>query len=166
VRPALFVRFPRFPSPTGSSPVIPPEARETYPALRDDIDLLSQEALPAFTRYDLEALRDQNSYRAQQIVLLVGAALVSGLGGLQAVFPGQRWPGVLLAVLGLLLGAFGRWARRQRSLDAYLTARLRAERLRAVHFQFLAGQGHYAGPDRAAALRTSVRSIADGREPT
>jgi hypothetical protein len=166
VKPALFVRFPRFSSPAVSSLVIPAAARDAYPALRDDLDLLDQEVVPAFTEHDLKALRSQNSYRGQQIVLLIGAALLSGLGGLQAMFPEQRWPGVLIAVLGLLLGAFGRWAKRQRSLDAYLTARLRAERLRAVHFQFLARRGRYAGPEAADELRRSVRSIADGREPT
>ena len=166
MRPALLVRFPGRSAPAASVPVIPPDARDAYPALRDDIDLLNAEVGPAFTAYDLKALRNQNSHRAQQVVLLLGSALVSGLGGLQAVLPEQRWPGILLAVLGLLLGAFGRWAKRQKSLEGYLTARLRAERLRAVHFRFLARCPGYSGPDRAEALRESVRSIAAGREPT
>lgn len=166
MRPALFLRFPRRSAPAVSAPVIPPDARAAYPALRKDLDLLDEEVLPAFTAYDLKALRDQNTHRAQQVVLLLGSALASGLGGLQAVFPEQRWPGTLLAVLGLLLGAFGRWAKRQRSLEGYLAARLRAERLRAVCFRFLARCPGYSGPDPAEALRKSVRAIADGREPT
>jgi hypothetical protein len=165
VRPALLVRFPRLKAPGTSWPVIPEGVRAGYPALQEDFAVLDEEVAPAFTTYDLAALNEQNRHRRHQVVLILGSAIVSGLGGLQAVFPDERWPGILLAALGLSLSVFGVWSKGQRSLDGYLTARLRAERLRALHFRFLSASGRYAGAQRREALRAAVRSICDGREP-
>jgi hypothetical protein len=162
--PALLVRFPKLRAPTESTPVLPEAERAAFPDLRDDFTVLDADVAPAFERYDLQALRDQNRHRQQQVVLLLGAAVVSGLGGLQAVFPGQRWPGILLSVLGLGLSLFGLWAKRQAPLNGYLTARLQAERLRALHFLYLSRTGRYADADREQALHEAAQAIEAGRE--
>ena len=41
---------------------------------------------------DRAALMHQNRYRRQQVLVVIGSAVIGGLGGLQAVFPDQRWP--------------------------------------------------------------------------
>jgi len=68
MRPALFVRLPRRRAPAVSWPVIPEDARAAYPVLHEDFAVIDEEAAPAFTTYDLDALRDQNSHRRQQVL--------------------------------------------------------------------------------------------------
>jgi len=164
---SLLVRFPKLRAPSDSWPVIPAKERALYPELASDFAVLDREVTPVFTHYDVAALRDQNRYRRQQVLILLGAALVTGLGGLQAVFPAQRWPGVLLAVLGVVLAASTRFAKESESQVAYLNARVKAERLRALYFLYLSETGPYAGPDRdrEIALSRAVIAIKAGKEP-
>src|SRR5205085_1899641 len=84
---------PRLRAPATSAPVIAPETAAAYPALAADIATADQVIGAAFTECDTRALREQNRYRRQQVLLIFGAGLAAGLGGVQAVFPGQRWPG-------------------------------------------------------------------------
>ena len=51
----------------------------------------------------------------------------------------MAWPGVVVATLGAATSALITVARRQGSLLNYLTARVRAERLRSLYFEYLAG---------------------------
>lgn len=87
---ALLNRFPRLRAPSDSRPVIPPDKRDAYPELAEDFAALDDQVAKVFTEYDEAALREQNRYRRQQVLILLGSALLTGLGGLQAVFPGQR----------------------------------------------------------------------------
>jgi len=161
----LFARRPRLRDPSTSHPVLPATTRTDYPALADDVDILEQVVTPEFARNDVTALRDQNRYRRQQVLVLLGAAVVSGLGGVQAALPDARWPGAALAATSVLLATSSRWAGEQGSLDGYLAARVRAERLRALYFRFLSRTGPYAGPDRTAALQRGVVAVRAGKEP-
>lgn len=161
---ALLARFPRFRAPSKSLPVIPQEVRAAYPELSADFRQLDEVVLPAFEEQDLAALVHQNRHRRQQLFVILGSALITGLGGLQAAFPGQQWPGLLLAILGIALAASGRWARERMSHTSYLRSRIQAERLRAVHFQYLAAIGDFAGPSRTARLRRAVLAIRRGKE--
>lgn len=163
--PPLLARFPKLRAPKVSWPVIPAEKRIAYPALADDFAFLDLEVAPAFEHYDKAALRDQNRYRRQQVLIFTGSALLTGLGGLQAVFPGQRWPGIALALLGIVLATSTRMAGEQSMQTDYLDARVRTERLRGLHFEYLAKAGKFAGADREAELRTAVLAIRAGREP-
>lgn len=165
MRPQMLVRFPRLRAPAVSWPVIPDDKRESYPSLAPDFQILDQEVKPAFVEADLAALRHQNRYRRQQVIILLGSAALTGLGGLQVLFTDQRWPGLLLAVLGVLLAATGRATRELDDLKRYLDERVKAERLRALHFLFLARTGRYAEPDREATLRRAVVAIRSGKEP-
>lgn len=145
--------------------MIKPERRADYPALADDLALLDELVAPAFARWDKTAMRDQNAYRRQGVLVLIGSAAVTALGGIQALAPGQRWPGLVLAGAGILLATSSQWARERDSLDGYLQARLKAERLRALHFRYLARTGAYAGDDRAEALALAVLAVERGKEP-
>jgi hypothetical protein len=165
VAPPLLARFPRLRAPATSRPVIPPGRRASYPDLAADFIVLDREVAPAFTQFDKKALRDQNRYRRQQVLVVLGAALVTGLGGVQAVFPGQRWPGVLLALLGIALATSARVAKEQAAQADYLDARVKAERLRGLHFQYLSRLGPYAEQDRVVVLRHAVLAIRAGKEP-
>jgi hypothetical protein len=88
------------------------------------------------------------------------------LGGLQAVMPDQRWPGLLLVVLGLVLTAIGRTAGELGTFERFLNERVKAERLRAMHFRYLSRTGRYAPPDRAVVLERAVLAVKDGEEPS
>jgi hypothetical protein len=161
----LLARFPKLRVPATSWPAIPPDKRASYPELAADFVVLDREVAPAFTQFDMKALRDQNRYRRQQVLVVLGSALVTGLGGVQAVFPGQRWPGVLLALLGVALAGSTRVAKEQASQADYLDARVKAERLRGLHFQYLSRLQPYAESDRDLVLRHAVLAIRAGREP-
>ncbi len=162
---SLLARFPKMRAPSDSWPVIPDKERAPYSELAADFTLLDQEVTPAFTEYDLAALRDQNRYRRHQVLILLGTALVTGLGGLQAVVPALRWPGVLLAALGIALATTTQLAKESESQTEYLNARVKAERLRALYFLYLSATGPYAGPGRDTALRRAVIAIRAGKEP-
>jgi hypothetical protein len=161
----LLTRFPKLTADDVSWPVIPPDRRAAYPALAEDFAVIDSVITPVFTKLDSAALRDQNRYRRQQVFILLGSALLSGLGGLQAVLSAQRWPGILLAALGALVATSSQWAREKGSLSRYLSTRARAERLRALHFEFLSAMGRYAGENRVEELRRAVLAIQAGREP-
>jgi Protein of unknown function (DUF4231) len=161
----LVARFPRVRGAWRSCPVIDPAKREAYPAFAADFEVLDRLVAPAFAELDETALREQNRHRRQQVVIALGSALITGLGGLQAALPGQRWPGVLLAVLAVILTATSRSAGEQSSLDTYLDARVKAERLRAMHFRYLSATGPYAGARREEALRRAVLAVQAGTEP-
>ena len=81
-----------------------------YPDLAGDIAVAEEVVRAAFVESDLAALREQNRYRRQQVTIILGTALLSGLGGLQAVFPAERWPGIILSLLGIVLAFVGRTA--------------------------------------------------------
>ncbi|MEQ4725415.1 DUF4231 domain-containing protein [Nonomuraea sp. B19D2] len=161
----LLARFPKLRTRADSSPVIPQDQRDACPGLADDFEVIDRELTPSFAEYDSTALREQNRHRRQQVLILFGSALLTGLGGLQAVFPGQRWPTILLAVIGVALAASARYTNESESLQRYLTTRVKAERLRALHFRYLARTGPYAGSDRQMALRRAVLAVHHDKEP-
>ena len=165
MRPQMLIRFPKLRAPAVSWPVIPDDKRASFTSLASDFQVLDREARPAFVEADLAALRRQNRYRRQQVIILLGSTALSGLGGLQALFTDQRWPGLLLAALGVLLAATGRASRELDDLKSYLNERVKAERLRALHFLFLSRTGKYADADREANLRRAVVAIRFGKEP-
>jgi hypothetical protein len=164
-RPALLKRFPSLTAPASSGAVLPPGLGERYPALAEDIDVLDRVVRPAFVESDRAALIEQNRHRRQQVVLAVGAAIMAGLGGLQALVPDQRWPGLILVVLGLVLAAVGNTAGELGSFQRFLDERIKAERLRAMHFRYLSRSGRYATTNRAVVLERAVLAVKAGEEP-
>jgi len=164
-RPALFVRFPTLRQPIKSNPIMNPEISADYPELADDIAVADEVVASAFADSDREALLNQNGYRRQQVAIILGTALLSGLGGLQAVLADQRWPGILLIVLGLTLTFVGRVAGELDTFDTFLRERVKAERLRSAYFRYLSRTGRYKNADRTAQLRRAVVAIKKGEEP-
>jgi hypothetical protein len=148
-----------------SAPVVPVEVRSGYPALQADLAVLDEVVGRSFAEADRAALVEQNRHRLFQVLILFGAAVLSGAAALQGVFPDQRWPGILAAVLGLLLATLGQIAGELGTLAEFQSSRMKAERLRALHFQFLSRAGRYGGPDRDTALRRAVIAIEAGKEP-
>jgi hypothetical protein len=172
VVPSLLRRFPKLWASNKSYPVIPEEpdkydypGRGAFPLLGPDLQVLDREVAPAYAGFDKMALREQHHYRRQQVLIILGSALVTGLGGLQAVFPHESWPGIVLGILSLALVSTSALAKERKSLDSYLSARVKAERLRALHFEYLSETGQYSGPGRETALRHAVVAIGDGVEP-
>jgi hypothetical protein len=161
----LLRRFPYWHSADFSYPVLPLDKRGSYPQLADDFATLDAEVTGYFAEYDIEALRAQNRYRRQQVLVLLGSALVTGLGGLQAVFSHSRWPGLTLAVLGVAIGGFSQAFKDLDMKTDYLDSRLKAERLRALHFLFLSRTGPYDDADRVTTLQRTVLAIRRGDEP-
>ena len=161
---SLLARFPKLRAPDDSWPVIPQGERDAYPELAADFQVIDRELTPTYTEFDKSALWNQNRYRRQQVFIVLGSALVTGLGGLQAVFPNQRWPGVVLALLGIVLATSTRFAKERASLTDYLNDRVKAERLRALHFRYLSRIDPFAGADREIVLRRAVLAIRAGRE--
>jgi hypothetical protein len=133
--------------------------------LVEDIALADDLVSAAFEEADRAALVHQNRYRRQQVVIILGTALLSGLGGLQAVLPDQRWPGVVLIVLGLVLTFVGRTAGELGTFERFLDERIKAERLRSAYFRYLSRTGRYKKADRASQLRRAVVAIKKGEEP-
>lgn len=168
VRPALLRRVPSLRAAAQSVPVLPPDAAERHPALAEDIAVVQEHLAPAFAELDRTALQYQFRYRRQRLLVAVGAALVTGLGGLEAAFADQWWPGVVLGVLGATVVTASRIDNERTVQEDYLTARVRAERLRALHFQYLSGHAPFEGTDaeRRLALRRAISAVRHGREPS
>ena len=164
-RPAILARFPHVRLRHRPEPVIKPDDVARYPELADDIAFLDTEVGPTFLDSDRVALEKQNRYRLQQVVVLLGSALLTGLGGLQALYPDQQWPGLLVVTLGIVLTGMSQMAGELKTLDAFLTERVKAERLRAMYFRYLSRTGRYAGGDRVRVLRHAVLAVERGEEP-
>jgi len=164
--PALLKRFPRVRLHAASTPVIPHDVRASYPGLAADLAVLDEVVGRPFATADRAALVEQNRHRLFQILILLGSAVLSGSAALQGVFPDQRWPGILSAVLGLGLAALGQTAGELGTLTEFQSSRMKAERLRALHFEYLARSGRFHGPDRDVRLRRAVIAIEAGKEPT
>ena len=164
-RPAILTRFPRLRLRPRVAPVIAPGAARRYPALADDLRILDEVVGPAFAASERAALLAQNRYRRQQVVLLLGSAALTGLGGLQAVLPSERWPSLGLAVLAVVLTAVSRAAGELKALECFLDQRVKAERLRAMYFRYLSRTGRYRTDDRVNVLRRAALAVERGEEP-
>jgi hypothetical protein len=161
---ALFKRFP-LPARHESDPIVDPQVRARYSELDADFRQLDDVVAEPFEENDLQALRSQNAYRAEQVLVILGSALVSVLGAAEAAFAGQRWWGVAVAVAGVLVAGGSQYSKERDSLNKFLGARMRAERLRGEYFWFLARIRPYDGDDRVPALRRAVARIRRGQEP-
>jgi hypothetical protein len=71
------------------------------------------------------------------VLAIVGGLLTTTLGAVQAWLQSAAWPGVVVATLGAATSAITTVARRQGSLHNCLSARIRAERLRSLYFEYL-----------------------------
>jgi|SRR5487761_1075838 hypothetical protein len=164
---ALFNRRPRLRLRLPEPVLVPADRVEAYPALAADLTTVDEVVAPAFREFDLNALRAQNSYWLQQAGLIGVTALTTAFGSVQAAYSHQVWPGVVVAVLGVLSAAVAGLGEERAAQRTYLEHRTKAERLRSMAFEYLAELPPFTGPDdeRRLKLASAVGDVAQGRDP-
>ena len=157
----LFKRLPQLRwKPPEDQEIIPLEAQKQCPELAADFKTLAEELMPHFRELDANALRLQNEFRLEQVLLIFGGTLATILGALHASL-GAVWCGIIESVLAAALSAIAMRAKATRAQQRYFTDRLKAEKLRAEYFLFLSRVGNYA--DDSARLRQLIRRVAEIR---
>ena len=165
--PALLARFPRlFRRPSEDDPwdddwpVVPPESLEQYPVLAADLTVWREQLEPRFRQLDHRAQILQNQFWRQRVALIAGGLVATSLATVQAAMGGGNVDlAVLQAVLTGLLAGLTVLIRSRRAQHGYLSARLKAERIKSEFFLFLARAGAYADGDRAdqaSAARSTI----------
>ena len=152
---ALFKRFPklRWVEKEPYLPIREEAAQAHYPTLKEDFAILRRELLPAFDKFDKQAMKIQNRYRLSQVVLIFGGALATILGALQAAFSSTPWPGIVEAVLAFTLTAIAEIGRDLHFQSSYFRSRVTAEVLRGEYFQFLGRLAPYDEEDEQSRIR-------------
>jgi uncharacterized protein DUF4231 len=116
--------------------------------------------MPRFRNLDDEALRAQNQFRRQQIILIVGGVITTTLGAIQAAFTEKIWPGAAEAAVAAVLTMVSVIAHDFDAQKKYFSNRLKAETLRSEYFLFLGRTGNYANEDdRVPSLIQRVTDI-------
>lgn len=129
-------------------PLVQPDLRSTAPALAEDFEVLDQELLPLYYKLDEEALQAQNSFRLGQVMVILGGALATALGAIQAALGGGVTEiGVAEAIVAGALAAVVAYVRGRQAQREYFTTRLKAERLRKEYFVFLGRVDPYDSDD-------------------
>lgn len=113
-------------------------AATDYPELAEPIAVIEKVLIEEFTKLDETAGRQQRSHRGLQVILLLGAAIATTFGAVQAAFSDQRWPGIAVAVVGFLTVAINEIVAQTRPLEHYIHTRARAEQLRSLTWMYLA----------------------------
>ena len=158
----LFKRLPSLRwSPPRDQLIVPAEAQTQSPAFSDDFKTLEDELMPHFRELDAEALRVQNQFRLNQVMLIFGGALATILGALHASLGARPavWAGIVESVLAALLSAVAMRLQGTHAQERYFSDRLKAEKLRTEYFLFLGRVGTYA--DEQERLPCLVRRVAD-----
>ncbi|HEY2998000.1 MAG TPA: DUF4231 domain-containing protein [Acidimicrobiales bacterium] len=117
-------------------PLTSAQARD-FPLLLPRVAEAEREIYPAFARFEVAARREQNRHRWFSVLAILGALLTTAFGATQVWLQSVAWPGVVVATLGAATSVLTTLARRQGTLDTFLDARTRAERLRALYFAHL-----------------------------
>ena len=159
---ALFKRLPKLRwSPSRDAEIVPAETQAKHPSLAADFKILEVELIPHFREKDASALRVQNQFRRDQVILIFGGALATILGALHVSFgTGPAvWIGACESVLAAVLSAVALREKASRAQERYFTDRLKAETLRGEYFLFLGGVGDYARENDR--LQHLIRRIAE-----
>jgi Protein of unknown function (DUF4231) len=169
-RPALLARFPKplwwrlDPAQRWQDdwPVIPVDADSGHPLLASDLRVWRDEYEVRFRDLDHRAQLLQQQFWRQQVTLIIGGLLATVLGTYQAARGGGNAPiaAVQAVVTGFLTG-LAALVRSRRSQQSYLTARLKAERMKSEFFLFLARVDAYTGDGREDRLRHQVEDLAE-----
>jgi PAS domain-containing protein len=157
----LFRRLPKLRwQPTESAPFIPLEKWNTYPDLIEDFKLLEEQLMRRFHKFDNQSLRAQNTFRLQQLVLLIGSAVAAILGAIQIALINSLIPGVLETLITIFLACMTYIVRSFNAQRDYFTYRLIAETLREEYYLFLGRIGEYADAEkRLLTLKRRVSEI-------
>jgi hypothetical protein len=164
--PALVKRFPSFRRRSeggqwrGDWPVVPPTALNDYPALADDLTVWRDQIESRFRKLDHRTQILQNLFWRQRVLLIAGGLLATSLATAQAaVGGGNVYLAVIQAVLTGLLAGLTVLIRSRRAQQGYLSARLKAERIKSEFFVFLAMADPYKDAGRIARLLQQVDDI-------
>ena len=101
------VLFKRLPSVRWSPPkdqqIISGTAQTHSAALAEDFKTLEDRLMPRFSELDANALRAQNRFRLNQVILIFGGASATILGAVHRSLGGTVavWIGILQSVLGV-----------------------------------------------------------------
>jgi Protein of unknown function (DUF4231) len=169
MKPEFLARLPRPRWRPGERyPLVKPELRAAVPALARDFDVLEEELVPLFHELDEGALHAQNDFRFGQLLVIVGGAVATALGAVQAALGGGVTEiGIAEALVAGVLAAVVAYVRGRQPQKEYFTTRLKAERLRGEYFLFLGGVEPYDVADdaeRRLRLRRQVAQI-EAQEP-
>ncbi len=164
--PALVKRFPTFRRRSEGGqwpddwPVVLPAALNDYPALADDLAVWRDQLESRVRRLDHRAQILQNQFWRQRVLLIAGGLLATSLATAQAaVGGGNVYLAVIQAVLTGLLAGLTVLIRSRRAQQGYLSARLKAERIKSEFFVFLAMAHPYKDGGRIARLLQQVDDI-------
>jgi uncharacterized protein DUF4231 len=159
-RVTLFKRLPMLRwRPRENEQIVQPETQNQFPDLKSDFDILEHELMPSFRNLDNEALRGQNLFRLQQVILIAGGVITTTLGAVQAALTKEVWPGIAEAVVAGFLTSVSYIARQFNEQKNYFSNRLKAETLRGEYFLFLGRMGNYANDDDR--VQSLIRRVAD-----
>jgi hypothetical protein len=159
-RVALLSGAPRLRVPTdGHGPPVAADAAQRYPHLRRQLAEAAAVVVPALDECDRQALVHQNRHRWFTLLAILGGMLTTVFGAMQAWLQSAPWPGVIVVTLGAATSALVVVARRQGSLHQYLAARVRAERLRGLYFEYVAEPPAADDATRAQRLRELERQV-------
>lgn len=163
MRPTFLARLPRLRwRPGEREPLVRPDVRTAAPELEPDFEILDAELVPTFHELDEGALRAQNDFRLGQVLVILGGALATALGAVQAALGGGVTEiGVAEAIVAGILAAVVAYVRGRQAQRAYFTGRLKAERLRGEYFFFLGRVAPYAVEDGAERRRILRRRVAE-----
>jgi len=167
-RPAVLRRLPalRWRPPDPHRMVVDLEVQRRYPALARDLAFLNDHLMDAFRTCDSEALRLQRVFHLSNLAAITGSLVATILGVAQAAgVAGRLWVGLAETVLAAVLGGGVLLSAARGAQRRYYDNRLKAERLRAEYFLFLARQQPYAADatrDRALAERVAAIATAGG----
>jgi hypothetical protein len=165
--PALIARFPRLfwrPAEAGTWdndwPVVSGQTLEDYPWLSTDLTVWPDQLERRFRQLDHRAQILQNRFWRQRVLLIGGGLLATSLATIQAAWGGGHvWLAAIQAVLTGLLAGLAVLLRSRRAQYGYLSARLKAERIKSEFYLFLARAGDYAHDDREARLSQAADDI-------
>jgi len=165
--PALLVRLPRlFWHPSEDDPwdddwsVVRPEWLNQYQLLAQDLTVWCEQLESRFRRLDHRAQILQNQFWLQRVTLIAGGLVATSLAVVQAAAGGGVVVlAVVQAVLTGLLAGLTVLMRSRRAQHGYLSARLKAERIKSEFFLFLARAAHYADGDPVTRLLLEVDNI-------
>jgi len=176
-RPILFKRLPTWKAriaPDDERHIMSPEQQREYPQFAADFALLDEHLIPVYRELDATALRAQNDFRMEQLILIVGSLAATILAGLHMAYGldavgnadtalpiegGWAWAGALVSAVVTAVTARAKDLRNQ---DVYRSTRLKAETLRSEYFLFLGRVGEYAKQTREGYLMRRVAQIQGG----
>jgi hypothetical protein len=165
--PALLFRLPKpFWHPPEDEPwdddwpVVEPAMLDQYKLLAQDLKVWSEQLEPRFRRLDHRAQILQNQFWLQRVTLIAGGLVATSLATAQAAVGGGivALAAIQASLTGVLAGLTV-LIRSRRAQFGYLSARLKAERIKSEFFLFLARTAPYADGDPVTRLLREVDDI-------